>query len=366
MSIRKSVFKIHLEIWRLYNRVLSRKKKKILFDCQLDFHYYHIQPLLEFLRHDPAFMLTVLKCDGFSHQELQGIRYIDADILLNESWAVYDIYFTTDFGTIPWWFIDVTTMFFLHGVGPKVSYFASEKLKDFDVVLAPGPYVESKQIPFLKEGGVLYRAGLPVTDHYFLQETFSLPPYLKFDNPKPVLLYAPSWSNDYRQFSIDLDILGALSRQEVCNVIIRPHPNLLIPEKCNGIDWREIIAEIMLTNKRIALHAGSGTSIYDILGCTDILLGDISSIVYEFLVFDRPIILYLKNGVGDFYQSGDFILETKRACYNMEDADELEIVLLDCLGNKESLSAERKTMLAKSLHNPGRAVPEIIKILNEL
>lgn len=366
MSVRKSLFRIQLEIWRLYNRVLSRKKKRILFDCQLDFHYYHIQPLLAFLRYDPAFELTVLKCEGFSHEELDGIRYIDSGTLLDESSAVYDIYFTTDFGSIPWWFSDVTTVFFLHGVGPKVSYFASDKLKNFDVILAPGPYVESKQIPFLKKGAVLYRAGLPVTDRYFLQETFSLPQYFKFDNAKPILLYAPSWSNDARQFSIDLDILNALSHQEVCNVIIRPHPNLLIPEKCHGIKWREIIDEIIVNNRRIALHAGRGTSIYDILGCTDILMGDISSMVYEFLVLDRPIILYLKKGVGEFYQSEEFVLETEKACHNLDNADELETMLLNCLRNKESLSAERKKMLAKSLHNPGKAVPEIIKILNEI
>lgn len=311
-------------------------------------------------------MLTVLKCEGFSHQELEGVRYIDPHILLGEAWAVYDIYFTTDFGTIPWWFIDVTTVFFLHGVGPKVSYFATDKLKDFDVILAPGPYVESKQRPFLKEGAVLYRAGLPVTDCYFSEKKFSLPQSLKFDNSKPVLLYAPSWSKDYRQFSIDFDILDALAAQEICNVIIRPHPNLLVPEKCNGIDWRKIIDNIMLSNKRIALHAGRGTSIYDILGCTDILLGDISSIVYEFLVFDRPIILYLKSGVGGFYQSEDFIQETKEACYNIENPNELEPVLLDCLRDKEALSAQRKTMLAKSLHNPGKAIPEIVKILHEI
>jgi CDP-glycerol glycerophosphotransferase (TagB/SpsB family) len=318
------------------------------------------------MRCDPAFILTVLKGEDFSHRELQGVRYIDANILLNEVWAVYDIYFTTEFGTIPWWFTDVTTVFFLHGVGPKVSYFATDKLKDFDVVLAPGPYVESKQIPFLKEGAVLYRAGLPVTDCYFLQETFSLPQYLNFNNGKPVLLYAPSWSKDHLQLSIDFKILNALSHQEVCNVIIRPHPNLLAPEKCNGINWREIIAEIMLNNKRIALHAGRGTSIYDVLGCTDILLGDISSIVYEFLVLDRPIILYLKSGVGEFYQSEDFIFETKKACYNIENADKLEAVLLECLSNKEALSAERKTILGKSLHNPGKAIPEIVKLLHEL
>jgi hypothetical protein len=366
MSIRKFLFKILLEIWRSYNRILSREKKKVLFDCQLDFHYYHIQPLLDFLRFDSAFILTVLKCEGFSHQELEGVRYIDADILLDEPWAVYDIYFTTEFGNIPWWFADVTTVFFLHGVGPKVSYFATDKLKDFDVILAPGPYVESKQIPFLKEGAVLYRAGLPVTDCYFSQKTFSLPQYLKFDNGKPLLLYAPSWSKDHLQFSIDFEILRALSDQEICNVIIRPHPNLLVPEKCNGINWREIIDEIMLNNKRIALHAGRGASIYDILGCTDILLGDISSIVYEFLVFDRPIILYLKSGVGEFYRSEDFILETKEACYNLENAGTLETVLLDCLRDKGALSAQRKTMLAKSLHNPGKAVPEIVKILHKI
>lgn len=366
MFKRKSLFKIQLKVWRLYNRILSRKKKKILFDCPYDFHYYHIQPLIDNLRYDPAFALTVIRCDGFSQQQLHGVRYIDSNTLYSEIFAAYDIYFTTEFVPIPWWFSDVTAVFLLHGIGPKVSYFASEKLRAFDVVLAPGPYVELKQRPFLKEGAALYPAGLPATDRYFSQDTCSLPAYIKFEDEKPILLYAPSWSSDCQQSSIDLNILNALSHQEICNVIIRPHPNLLIPEMCGGIKWRETIEEITLENKRIVLHAGKETSVYEILGCVDTLLSDISSVVYEFLILDRPIILYLKKGVEEFFQSEEYVLETRKACHNIDDANELEGVLLNCLKNSDVLSSERKKMLAKSLHNPGKAVSEITKILNKI
>ncbi|PTQ79165.1 CDP-glycerol glycerophosphotransferase (TagB/SpsB family) [Nitrosospira multiformis] len=366
ISKRRMLFALQLKLWHSYNRIARRKKKKILFDCPYDFHYSHLQPLIESLSRHSEFDITVVKTDDFSQTKLEGVKYIDTDTLQQEIFAVYDIYFTTEFDILPWWFTGVTRIFFLHGVGPKVSYFASEKLRVFDVVLAPGPYVESKQRAFLKKDAVLYPAGLPVTDRYFLPGEQSLPAYIKFEEKKNIILYAPSWSSNPGQVSIDLDILHALSSQTTCNVIIRPHPNLLVPELCAGIKWKEVIEEILSKNRRIFLHAGRGTSVYEVLGCVDILLGDISSVVYEFLALDRPIILYLKEGVDEFYQSEEFVLETRLACYNINDPATLPATVLRCLQNKNSLSAERKKMMARSLYNPGRAIPQIIKILTEL
>lgn len=366
ISKRRALFALQLKIRRLYNRISMQKKKKILFDCPYDFHYSHLQPLIEVLRRYPEFDLTVVKTEDFSQAQLDGVRYVDADTLQRETFTVYDIHFTTDFGVFRWWFCGVTRIFFLHGVGPKVSYFASEKLRVFDVVLVPGPYVESKQRVFLKKDAVLYPAGLPVTDRYFFENEHSLPDYIKFEEKKPILLYAPSWSSDPCQVSIDLDILHALSSQIICNVIIRPHPNLLVPEMCAGIRWKEIIEEIAFKNRRIFLHAGRGTSVYEILGCADILLGDISSVVYEYLALDRPIILYLKKGVEEFYQSEEFVLETRRASRNINDPAMLSDTISKCLQDKNSLSAERRKMLAQSLYNPGRAIPQIIKVLAKL
>jgi len=92
------------------------------------------------------------------------------------------------------------------------------------------------------------------------------------------------------------------------------------------------------------------------LAATDILIGDMSDINYEFLLFDRPIILLANNWlIKNFPDMG---IKT--------DISGLENAIRRSISNPGEFSAERKYWLGKTIHKPGenssgRVIDAILK-----
>lgn len=367
MSKRKQLFHFIRIIRYFFFKLLGNHKKHIIIDCPNSFHYFHIEPIIKQLIEHKKFIITLIRWNGFESEHLMGVRYIDRDMLEKEIFTTYDIYLTTEFGYIPWWFNKVCKVFMLHGIGPKVKYFASPKVKDFNIVFSPGPYIEKEQQDSLRPGTKVFRVGLPATDTLVNDKHIKLPSSIHFKEPKPVLLYAPSWSSNVDYISMDNEIIHALANQDICNVIIRPHPLLMDKDRCNGIDFKKEIEDAQKVHGNIQLYTGEKTSIYDIIRGADILLGDISSVSYEFLLLDRPIIMYMKKGVKEFYNNtSDYIQDTTNASSILETPEALTEILNECLSNKNHLSNQRKKLLDRTLYNPGNATSIAVESLSQL
>ncbi|MEX0961232.1 MAG: CDP-glycerol glycerophosphotransferase family protein [Simkaniaceae bacterium] len=107
------------------------------------------------------------------------------------------------------------------------------------------------------------------------------------DPKKRTLLYAPTWQD--REDSCSLFHLGPQLINNISanfNLIIKLHPNTLLSD-LPAIESLKGLAE-----KKENIHfLASFSPIYPLLGLTDLYLGDMSSIGYDFLAFDRPLIL---------------------------------------------------------------------------
>jgi len=79
------------------------------------------------------------------------------------------------------------------------------------------------------------------------------------------------------------------------------------------------------------------------LAATDILIGDMSDINYEFLLFDRPIILLANDWLVKNFP--DFGIKT--------DIDGLENAIRRSISSPEEFSSKRKYWLAETIHTPG-------------
>lgn len=99
-----------------------------------------------------------------------------------------------------------------------------------------------------------------------------------------ILLYAPTW-RDYENSCSLSSIWEILISKlpENWTLIIKPHPNLFkqSPELINTI-------ERIISNKNSILLINHFPSIYPLLKCIDAYIGDMSSIGYDFLAFNRP------------------------------------------------------------------------------
>jgi CDP-glycerol glycerophosphotransferase (TagB/SpsB family) len=182
---------------------------------------------------------------------------------------------------------------------------------------------------------------------------------LELDNKLPIVLYAPSWSDNPEMVLMSEDILSALHRQEQFNIIVKPHPLLLRPSRTHGKDYGKILSQLSSERFRVATEADVPIQEYMIV--SDILISDISSVVFEFLFLDRPILLHTNNRVISFYEGEDYLNDILPAVSLFETAEQLPAKLRMEFGNPNALSLERKRFVAREYYNVGRATDAAVR-----
>jgi hypothetical protein len=151
-----------------------------------------------------------------------------------------------------------------------------EALKGEEIVLAYGP----KMVNFLKEkeifssiGQVLEIGNFRLT--YYKRHREFYAKLLPLPTDKPVILYAPTWQDSEGNSSMP-DALAILIETLPLDIhlVIKPHPNLPVPQLSHP-------NVILLTNF---------PPIYPLLEVASGYIGDMSSIGYDFLEFNRPMV----------------------------------------------------------------------------
>jgi hypothetical protein len=161
-----------------------------------------------------------------------------------------------------------------------------EGLKDEETLLVYGP----KMVDFLKNKNVLcptISLGNFRLEYYRRHKKFydSLIQELALPSMRTIL-YAPTWQdgeNSTSFFQVAKDLIQQLPSDVL--LLIKLHPNL---EK----DIR-ILQFVLQNETHPNIHFLSGfTPVYPILERTDLYLGDMSSVGYDFLSFNRPMFFF--------------------------------------------------------------------------
>lgn len=184
----------------------------------------------------------------------------------------------------------ISTIWIPHGNSDKgyVTGFM-QQLKHETSLLVQGP----KMIDFIQEslGSSLIppyiQLGNYRFDYYQKHQEFYSSIVQKLQLPKKrTLLYAPTWKDPENSSSF-FDITSHLIEQLPNDyfLIIKPHINLL-----QNIQTHQIIAKYEnFPNLKFLIHF---TPIYPILNQIDVYMGDMSSVGYDFLTFNRPMIFF--------------------------------------------------------------------------
>ena len=129
--------------------------------------------------------------------------------------------------------------------------------------------------------------GFVQMDPLFQAETLPLP----FDLPagRPVVVYAPTWTPELASPEMFGDRLVDLVRGECPEavLIIKPHPVSFSHSPEWIRTWRRLAAE----NEAVILADDPALNIVPVLKAADVLLGDVSSVLFQFLALDRPLVL---------------------------------------------------------------------------
>lgn len=113
----------------------------------------------------------------------------------------------------------------------------------------------------------------------------------KMTKGEKILLYAPTWQ-DYEHSSSFFDACPLLIEKlpKEYNLIVKLHPNLLLRE---GIKTEEILWRY--EDRPNVLFLKEFPPVYPLLDLVDIYIGDMSSIGYDFLAFNKPLFFLNQN-----------------------------------------------------------------------
>jgi len=156
----------------------------------------------------------------------------------------------------------------------------------FDAVCVSDPLQVAR---FEREGArpdTFWLTGYPQLDPLFRRDPA---PLLPLDATRPTVLYAPTWNLGLTSAGMIGDRLVELVRAQAPegNILIKPHP--VIGEWRPR--WMERWARLARTHPGVHLVRDTHADIAPFLLASDVLISDASSVIFEFLVLDRPMIL---------------------------------------------------------------------------
>jgi hypothetical protein len=302
--LKELVFKVVTILAKSANIVLPTlllkkdKKKHLVFYAKEEFHAKHFYPLLMKLQNVPDFEIhlvgefePIFDAKYYSRLKYISLRYR------------YSLFFTTTL-SLPWNIV-AKTIYFGHGVGPKLDYNSEKLVSNFDYCFCSCEPIYQVQSALNEK---CFKVGLPILelksniDRSFILSTFNL------TGNKPIIVYVPSWHGNPDLISEVLDYAKKLDAIDDFDLIVSPHPNLMK-------------AEYTTEKTRLdhfnssALNWGREISSLDLIKeAADIVVSDISSLLYEamalgkLVAFDGNRTLYEESGAGHILQSMDDFL----------------------------------------------------------
>jgi hypothetical protein len=182
---------------------------------------------------------------------------------------------------------------------------------------------------------------------------------------RPTALYAPTYSPGSSLHLAGEQIVGALESAGL-NVIIKLHDRSLDADfrYSAGIDWR--------ARMRALEHAGTvryveGPDATPYLAAADVMVTDHSSVGFEYLVLDRPLIVFDAPDLPAAARiNPEKIALLRSAATVVRTPSELAHVARGELADPGRLSAQRGRVAGEMFHEPGTATARALALLQEL
>ncbi len=300
----------------------------------------------------------------------------------------FDIFLTTEQYILG--IENVYSICLFHGQPSKGLTFNKNIINSFDAFFLYGKLHKNTYYDFIKTFSLkhpktleLFEVGYSKTDELF-NNRFDKNEFLsslKLDISKKTILYAPAF-NEYASLrEIGIEIIEEIASLTNYNIIAKLAIDCLEPTTnyyaTGGIDWFTEIGKLQKKYSNLILY--KELNINKALLCSDILITDISSVSFDFLVLDKPVIfintpkffsIYLQkyypeantksweneiytNGGKEFGISIDNVSEFKNAIFEVENNP-----------NKYPLNKEKINDIL--LYNKGKGAEKAVDKINEL
>lgn len=347
---RATLYKILTSLTKFF-----RKKRNIIFYAPYPFHAAHLMPVVDRLKSRSDIGLFLIGAfDRVS--EHSGIR-VYPDVFAIPLYEPISAYVSTEFGKEPWW-LDSPRVFFGHGVGPKLNYAEHVKLQAYDYSFAactPVYDVHSANAKGLK----VEKIGLPMLDHLVV-DSESIIRQFGFESERKTIVYAPSWCSDPRFIAPLDEAIRFLGSVADANVVVSPHPNLFLPERCGGNDYFGDFPERMKLNR-----SDSGISTLELCAFSDIVISDISSVLFESMSMGVTTVFDGNRSIYEYSKAGYLLKEIERACHTITWSD-ADLFTLHALTTANTKAGEQERFINSYMFNRGRATEAFIVKLEQI
>jgi glycosyltransferase involved in cell wall biosynthesis len=280
---------------------LSHERARVLFEAASPMSLAVFRPVLERLQRDPQIEFWFTTSDDQWDQTRifppAGIR--EHIIRSKDARRMkFDAYVNTDFWNMTWLPRRTRRVHLFHGVAGKYGLDAPVRIApcvaSFDRLLFPNrdrfrKYADAGLID--QDGSQAALVGYPKVDclvdgslnRRAIQRSLGL------DLSAPTVLYAPTWSPYSSLHSVGEEVITALARLGM-NVIVKLHDRSCDQSArgAGGVDWPAKV-ESLGRDWPVVLAPDADASPY--LFVSDAIVTDHSSVGFEFMLLDRPIVV---------------------------------------------------------------------------
>jgi CDP-glycerol glycerophosphotransferase (TagB/SpsB family) len=359
-----------------WQRNRSGERRQILVDSRTAMNYATVAAVVERLQKDPR--IKVFFTASESPELLQQI-YADArpphQLIKPKAAALmhFDAYLTADFlwARLPRGTRRVQTF---HGVAGKyrtVYDSPAESMRRWDRLF----FINKRRLQnFIDTGAIdadspaIRLIGMPRLDCLVdgtLQRDAILSS-LGIDPSRKTVLYAPTWSRYSSVATMGEEIVKRLGAAGYV-VIVKLHDRSRQADDYHsgGVDWGERLEPLLKANGGV-LATGSNSSSYLMAG--DVLITDHSSVGFEYLLLDRPLI---RIHVPELLEKTDiepvYVQLLSEAATSVNDIDELALAVDQNFADPQAKSSSRQFVAGEMFYKPGgatsRAVSEMYEVV---
>jgi len=184
---------------------------------------------------------------------------------------------------------------------------------------------------------------------------------LGLDATRPTIVYAPTWSPASSLHYAGEAIIEVMIARG-WNVIAKLHDNCFLPgpKYANGIDWRARLARFGATGKFALVETGDASPY---LAASDVMVTDHSSIGFEFLAIDRPLVVFDAPDLARVARiNPEKIALLRSAATVVSTAEGLAAAVAAAIEQPSARSAERRRVAAAMFHQPGTATARAVAV----
>lgn len=185
-------------------------------------------------------------------------------------------------------------------------------------------------------------------------------------NPaRKVVLYAPTWSAHSSLVTMGNELVERLVSAGYA-VIVKLHDRSHDPQHANsgGVDWVSRLGPLL---RESGGHLAMGSDSCPYLAAADVMITDHSSVGFEYLLLDRPVIrIEVPKLLQEANVNPEYVELLAEASQTVRTAGEALSAVEQSLTQPKEKSEARRAIAAELFHSPGNATSLAVKELYEL